>query len=233
MDFDIYCDESHPDLLISRYSTARYLVIGSVWLKSENRDKFKVELKQLKSDHKVGGEMKWTKASPSRQTFYEAVLTWFFESNDELRFRTIIVDKTQVNLMHYHKNDQELGFYKFYYQLLHHWISDFNSYSIFCDLKSNRSQNRLPVLKTCLERSNLSASVSNVQATRSSQSLLIQLADFLTGLVSSKYNRAFKEGSTKAQLIQNCEKALGKPLCRTNASEKKFNIFEINLEGGW
>jgi len=57
-----------------------------------------------------------------------------------MRFRCIAVDREQVNLA-LHQNDGELGFYKFYYQLLHHWILD-NEYRIFCDLKTNRGRRR-------------------------------------------------------------------------------------------
>jgi hypothetical protein len=233
MDFDVYCDESHPDLLISLRSSARYMVIGSVWLKTESREVFKSEIKSLKNKHLVGGEFKWGKVSQSRQNFYEEILKWFLEKNHDLRFHAIVIDREQVNLLHYHENDQELGFYKFYYQLLHHWISDFNCYHVFCDLKVNRRRDRLHVLKKCLCQSNLSASIASVQAIRSSESVLIQLAGFLTGLVSAKYNHSCMANSFKYALIQKCEKLIGKPIGATGPSETKFNIFEINLKGGW
>jgi hypothetical protein len=44
MDFDVYCDESHPDLLISQKSSARFIVIGSLWLNQENRNTFKKDI---------------------------------------------------------------------------------------------------------------------------------------------------------------------------------------------
>lgn len=233
MDFDVYCDESHPDLLISQHSVAQYMVIGSIWLKTENRENFKLEIKDIKNKYLVGGEFKWGKVSQSRLIFYEEILDWFLLRNSELRFRAIVIDRKQVNLLHYHENDQELGFYKFYYQLLHHWICDFNCYQIFCDLKVNRKRDRLHTLKKCLSFSNLSASVPNVQAIRASESVLIQLADFLTGLVSAKYNQSCSFESPKNILIQKCEKLLGRPIAATSPSEIKFNVFEINLKGGW
>ena len=233
MDFDIYCDESRPDLLISRKSNARYMVIGSIWLKTESREVLKSEIKSLKKKHLIGGEFKWGKVSQSRHDFYEDVLNWFLEKNLDLRFRAIVIDREQVNLLHYHENDQELGFYKFYYQLLHHWINDFNCYHVFCDFKVNRRKDRLHTLRKCLGYSNLSASVPNVQAVRASESVLIQMSDFLTGLVSAKYNHSCLTNSPKYALIQKCEKLLKKPIGATGASEAKFNVFEINLKGGW
>jgi hypothetical protein len=181
----------------------------------------------------VGGELKWGKVSYSRLKFYEEILTWFLNKNHDLRFRAIVIDRTQVNLLNYHNNDQELGFYKFYYQVLHHWICDFNCYHVFCDFKVNRRKDRLQTLKKCLDNTNLSSSVANVQAIRSQESVLIQMADFLTGLVSAKYNQSCLQNSPKGELIQKCELLLGKSIGATGPSEPKFNVFEINLRGGW
>ena len=42
MEFDVYCDESRPDLFASRRNeTGRFMLIGSVWFASEQRDVFK------------------------------------------------------------------------------------------------------------------------------------------------------------------------------------------------
>lgn len=233
MDFDVYCDESHPDLLISKKSNARFIVIGSLWLKTENRQAFKQEIKNYKNKYLVGGELKWGKVSFSRFDLYSQILTWFFDKGHDLRFRAIVIDREKVNLLSYHENDQELGFYKFYYQLLHHWIKDFNCYHIFCDLKVNRKKDRLNTLKRCLSNANLSATVPSVQGVRSSESVLVQITDLLTGLVSAKYNKTCKPAGSKHDLIQECEKHLKKPIGATGALENKFNVFEINLKGGW
>jgi len=233
MDFDVYCDESHPDLLISQKSSARFIVIGSLWLKRDSRKNFKNEVDEFKKQYLVGGEIKWGKVSPSRLEFYKRLISWFFDKEHNLRFRAIVIDREKVNLLTYHDNDQELGFYKFYYQLLHHWITDFNCYHIFCDFKVNRKKDRLQTLKECLGNSNLSSSVPIVQAVRASESVLIQMADLLTGLVSAKYNHSCLSGSPKDMLIQKCEGYLEKPISATGAQENKFNVFEINLKGGW
>lgn len=95
-------------------------------------------------------------------------------------FRCIAVDRTQLNLA-LHDNDGELGFYKFYYQLLHHWILDFNAYRIFCDVKSNRDPKRLPVLARCLARANLTSSMDGIQSLPFHEVVLIQLCDLLLG----------------------------------------------------
>ena len=133
MKFEVYCDENRPDILSSRKSQAQYMVIGSLWLKADERESFKSEIHALRDKYKIGGEFKWQKISPSRIDFYKELMDWFCNKRDNLRFRCIAVEHDKVDLIHYHENDQELGFYKFYYQMLHHWIMDFNEYAVFCD----------------------------------------------------------------------------------------------------
>ena len=122
MKFEVYCDESRPDLFASKRSSARHLVIGSLWFPADLRAGYKEELHKLRDRFKVGGEFKWNKVSPSRADFYRELVDWFFSRGEDLRFRCIAVDREQVDLKLFHEDDQELGFYKFYYQLLHHWI---------------------------------------------------------------------------------------------------------------
>ena len=233
MNFDIYCDESRPDLLGSRNPQARFLVIGSLWLPRDYREKFKASIHALRDRHRVGGEFKWQKVSPSRSSFYRELIDWFIEQELNLRFRCIAVDHDKVDLKLHHDDDQELGFYKFYYQLLHHWITDFNDYSVFVDYKRNRRGDRLHVLQRCLDRSNLASIVTNVQAVRSEESVLIQLADVLTGAAAYRLNGQINPDSAKAEVMGRLEFHLNRPIAHTPRTQKKFNVFQIDLGGGW
>jgi len=233
MKIEVYCDEAYPDLFSSKRPQARYMIIGSLWLRAGDRAFYKGAIHKLRNQYKIGGEFKWQKISPSRVEFYKALLKWFYEQGESLRFRCIAIDNTQVDLVKFHESDQELGFYKFYYQLLHHWIHDFNEYSVFCDYKSNRKRDRLHVLKKCLRNANLSANVINVQAIRSRESVLIQLTDLLVGVASGCLNKRVAQDGAKYQVAKHLEHLLGRKIAPTSLSEKKFNIFKINLEGGW
>ena len=142
------------------------------------------------------------------------------------------VDRTQLNVT-LHDNDGELGFYKFYYQLLHHWILDFNEYRIFCDLKSNRDPRRLPVLERCLSRTNLTSSIASTQSLPAHEVVLIQLCDLLLGAASSRLNDTLRDSTVKSAVVQRLELALGRELSPTHKMEEKFNIFKIRLQGGW
>lgn len=233
MDIDVYCDETHPDLFSSANPQVQYMFIGSLWLANNDRENYKAEIHELRNRHKIGGEFKWGKVSPSKVEFYKELLSWFCSKREGLRFRCIAIDYEKVNLVTFHESDQELGFYKFYYQLLHHWIHDFNDYHIFCDFKRNRRRDRLHTLKRCLEYTNLSANIVSVQAVRSSESVLIQLSDLLVGAASARYNQKLAAGSAKESVVLHLESLLQRGLVPTALGEKKFNFFKINLSGGW
>lgn len=233
MKFEVYCDESRPDLLCSRHPTGKYMVIGSLWLKAEDRLSLKQGIHQLRDRHHIGGEFKWQKISPSKLAFYKDLVGWFNAMGDRLRFRCIAVDHEKVNLVRFHQNDQELGFYKFYYQMLHHWILDFNEYAVFCDFKRNRSRDRLPVLQRCLDCSNFTSQVTAVQAIPSHESVLIQLTDVLTGAAAARLNDRFMADSAKFKTVCHLEQCLGRRIQHTYKAERKFNIFVIDLRGGW
>lgn len=232
MNFEVYCDENHPELFSSARPMVRYLMIGSLWLPASLRKDIKNKIWELRKNHNVWGEIKWRKVSPSKFSFYEGLIDLFRDYGDELRFRCIAIDNNNFE-QGWHDNDHELGFYKFYYQLLHHWILDFNQYQFFCDLKSNRDLTRLQVLKDCLKNANLCADIKQIQGLPSKEMVLIQLTDLLLGMASAKMNNTLVHGGAKEKLVKKMEKNLGRTIDPTYRTENKFNIFKINLRGGW
>ena len=117
--------------------------------------------------------------------------------------------------------------------MLHHWILDCNEYTVFCDFKSNRKRDRLHVLQRCVSWTNLSSTISDVQAVRSRESVLIQLADVLTGAADARLNDTLTPGGCKERIVKGLEESLGRKLCGTLKDEQKFNVFVMNLDGGW
>lgn len=232
MEFEIYCDECRPELFTSRIKSPYFLSIGGIWLPAEIRQKVKHDVKTLRQKFYIWGEIKWKKVSNAALPFYKSIIDYFF-SNRNLRFRTILIDSRKVDIHKFHNSDAELGFYKFYYQLIHHWIYDFNNYRIFVDIKTARLPNRLSVLKQVLNFSNLSSNIESIQSLPSNQLILLQITDLLTGAVNAKFNNSIKKNSAKRKLIDHIEKLLGHPIIPTSKKEEKFNIFKIDLQGGW
>ncbi len=234
MNFDIYCDESQPDVFWSKSpKKAGYLLIGGLWIPTELRTQVKTDIRELRSRHGVQHEIKWHKVHRSKEAFYLELIDLFFEYGAMVRFRCIAVEGDKVDMVRFHGDDSELGFYKFYYQLIKHWIEDYNNYSIFCDARTSRRPDRLKVLRRTLDCSNLASVVKSVQAVPSGEVALIQFADFLVGVASAKMNQTLEKASFKAHLVQYLEARLGHELLPTARTEQKFNVFKIDLQGGW
>ena len=232
MDFEVYCDESGLEAL-NRREEHRYSAIGGIWLPDTNRVDLKNSIKDIKIKHGIHGELKWNKVSPRYFDLYKDLIDFFFQA-DYIRFRVILIESSKVDHIRFNNMDAELGFYKFYYQLLHHWIFDFNRYNIFVDLKIDRFKSRLKELERVLDLSNLTSDITQVQGLPSHESVGIQLADVLTGLVAAKFNAEIKEDSAKANLIIHVEQQyLNKAITPTPKWEEKLNVFKINLQGGW
>lgn len=234
MKFEIYCDESRPDLFTSRAQDVdKYLLIGGLWLPAARRDDIKSRITALKERYGARGEIKWKKVSPSQLDFYVALVDLFVDFGLDLRFRCIVVEAAKVDMVRYHDSDGELGFYKFYYQLIHHWILDFNEYRIFCDAKTNRVGDRLDVLRRCLNCANLSSEVTSIQALPSRDVAIIQLTDFLVGIAGARLNESTHPNSAKEQVIRRLEQRLSVTKLRHTAkSVQKFNVSAIDLDGG-
>lgn len=231
--FEVFCDETLPDLLTSSHPNGRYLMIGSLWLPAELRAPLKARIAHLREQHNLHGEMKWRKISPSRQAFYIELIDLFMSFGLELRFRCIAVDRTEMNFA-LHNGDAELGFYKFYHQVLHHWILDHNNYTIFCDLKQNRDRSRLPTLQRVLNNANRTSEIKNLQSLPSPQLVPLQLCDVLLGAASARMNAWPNLGTAKTAVLEHLERRLNRAqLGPTTKHEEKFNIFRIRLGGGW
>ncbi len=232
MKFEIYCDESSLEAL-SNKQAHDYTGIGGIWIPADQRAALKEGVGAIKSKYTIHGELKWQKVSPAYIDLYKEIVDFFFNAG-YIRFRVILVEAEKVDHIRFNSADAELGFYKFYYQLLQHWIFDFNEYVVFADLKQDRNKGRLKELEKVLDNANLTSDIKQVQGLPSHESLGIQLADILTGMVTAKFNKEYKPDSAKAQLIQYLEeKYLSREIAPTAKWEEKFNVFKINLQGGW
>lgn len=231
MNFEIYCDESGVEALFDKQAH-QYAAIGGIWIPAEHRDSLKTSLKAIKSNFNIHGEFKWNKVSPAYFDFYKSLIDFFFQT-DYVRFRIILLEASKVDNYKFHKGDSELGFYKFYYQLLHHWIFDFNTYDIFLDFKINRNKGRLKELNRVLNNSNLTSNIRQVQGLPSEENLGIQLADLLTGVVAAKFNEKITSPAKTALIAHIEETYLKSEIRKTNRGTDKFNVFLIDLKGGW
>lgn len=228
MKYEIYCDESCIEALFNS-EAHKYAVIGGIWLPAESREGMKNAIYNIKKKYGKLGEMKWNKVSPSSIKLYKELIDLFFDTY-QVRFRAICIEANKVNHKTFNNGNGELGFYKFYFQLIQHWLINGNEYNLFLDYKVNGYKHRVHELGKILQAST-NASLNVAQALPSEQSVLIQLADVLTGATAAAFNCTAK--GSKQEICQHIEKYIGHTICRTDVREQKFNVFDINLRKGW
>ena len=218
-------------MLVSNHPEYRYALIGSVWMTKAIRLELSEKINILRRQYNVWGEIKWSKVSPSKIEFYKCLIDLFCESGKMPYFRCICVDSRKVDNEEFNSGDGELGFYKFYYQVLYHWINaNPITCRVFCDIKENRDKKRLRTLFNCLQNTT-NGVVESVQALRSSDTPMLQFCDFLLGMASAKLNNTVKEKSAKFELIAYFEDKLGSEIRSTDQHVRKYNVFCIKLRG--
>lgn len=223
--FNIYCDESSVD----GDKLHRYFVIGALIIPRNKKVELKNNLEELKKKHSIS-EIKWNNLSDASLKLAQSILKLFFKI-EYISFNAIVVDKNKVNYEFYHEGSKELAFYKFYYFLLRNRLLNECRYYIFLDKKPVSVQNRVSVLKAFLtgfiKSSRQDCVIKHLQEYSSSENLLIQVSDLLTGAVASKFNFGDKlKSKSKKNVIKAIEKSIGRKInTPTSYSEKKFNIF--------
>lgn len=221
--FNIYCDESRVEN--PEFSK---MVIGAVFLKRSERDRIVSEIKEILRKHDFSFELKWIKTNEKFLSLYTELIDYFISEAD-LQYRCIVVDKEQIDYEEHHDNDQELAFFKFYYLMLRARLLDNKKYYIFLDKKPTRDKNRARALASFLDSYVLlhkkECSIEHLQAYDSEENILIQLTDYLTGLVSHACNRQTEDAKKKV-IDHLAEKLKRRKICQpTPVWEEKFNVF--------
>lgn len=237
MQIDLYCDESRQDLLVNKAAITqdnRYVSIGGLLVPREKRTLLKKRINELKQQYGIVKEFKWGNVSDNKIDFYKALVDLFFGTEfKNVCFRCVIIDAMKIDNEKYNDDDQELGYYKFYYQLIHNWVNSSDTYYVFTDYKTNKEKDRLQELRRILNRQYVRDNIEIIQAIDSAESVILQLQNILMGTVSYKYNYGDNGSSTaKSELVAYVEQKLGRKIGATYSSEHKFNIFKINLGGG-
>lgn len=228
--YNIYCDESYAD-----HSVAKFMVIGGLFVNREMVPEIKERIKKIQEQRCIKGELKWVKTSSKTTIFYTELFTYLFSlPAHQFAYRCIVVDQTSIDYKKYHKEDKELAFYKFYYQLLKHRIEPDKDYYISLDFKPTRSKNRVRRLKEFLsmviknDEGEEKDIIKHLQAYDSKENIFIQIADVITGAIAFSKNSIGKS-SDKKKLVNIIANSIGKEnlIFCSSPGEKRFNIFCI------
>lgn len=220
--FNIYCDEScHIE-----HDHKNFSLLGSVSSAYNQVKRHAERIKYIKEKHHFYGEIKWTKVSSSQAQFYKDLLDYFFDT--DLQFRAVVVNKSKINNQNYNQ-DYDTFYYKMYYYLLNHNKNSQYSYNVYLDIKDTLSAHKVNTLKEIL---NVKYGVfRTVQNIRSHESVLMQLADFITGALSYNLNNSDKKVVAKNQIIERIKQHTNQNLVNSsNWSDFKMNLFFIELK---
>ena len=223
--FNMYCDESthlindhHPYMLLGYVSIAYPLI-----------EMAKKQIKAIKSRYNFTDELKWVNVHNATQSMYSELVDYFFTS--DLQFRSVIVDKSQINetRQDYSFND---FYFRMYYQLLHHLTDLESNYNVYLDIKDTCSHHTLHKLKGILK---WNTAIRHFQFIRSHESCFIQMADVLMGAIN--YNLRIEREDIQGKVIakrvivdkikEHTNISLSKS---TYLSNRKFNLFFISLK---
>jgi hypothetical protein len=227
MEYIVYCDESRHDGAAHN----RFMSIGSLWLPRSLKESITKDFRALRESIGLKGEIKWSKVSETKLDAYKQIVDFFFAQSD-LRFRVIVVDQTKVDLHTFHGNDRELGFYKFYFEMLEKWLVPDHQYLILLDYKRNKGADRYTTLRRVLEKSTRGkAWIDDLTVIDSHQSPLSQITDLLAGATAA-YWCGIQPESPKGKLASYIGERRGASLCAVSSGPawSKFNIFSINLQ---
>ena len=228
MKYVVYCDESRHDGAPDN----RYMAIGGLWLPRSIKPKLTEEFRRLLKEANINAEAKWSKVSAKSLEAYQRIVQFFFE-HPEIKFRVIVVEQARLDTDRFHKGDRELGFYKFYYQMLMPWVLQGNEYLILLDYQKNKGSDRYQTLRRVLDNKlKGTAWISDLTVINSRETPLAQLADILTGAVAACWC-GNPPDTAKAKLAEFIALKGNMSSLRTispSPGQSKINIFRIHLK---
>jgi hypothetical protein len=241
MIFHIYCDES-------RQTKDRFMAIGGIIIPVDSIENFSNTIKKFREEQNMYAELKWTKVSSQKINEYKRFIDYFFALNntDILRFHCIIIDNHQLNHRKFNKGDREIGFYKFYYQLLLHcfgkrYYSTGNNNRFIVNLDYRNSSYSLNTLKVILNRGlkkryNIDTSpFVSIIPRDSKKSDIIQVADIILGAIGFQKNGYDLLSGSKTSKKELCEYIAQKAGLRVLGGDtpfynQRFTIWNFQLK---
>lgn len=233
----IFADESSTDKL-------RYMFIGGIWVDEQTYSQVLEECKRFKRENNWDEQTKFNWKNVSKKTLpqYCRFIDIFFKYN--LQFNCIIIDRKEIDLKANEDKDAELGFYKFYYQLLRKNSKPNAPYYIYLDRRTNREPNRLEKLKSFLQQdthpidfwgirtTNKGLDVKALEFVNSKSYELIQFSDILMGAISYHYNKRHLRpdaSQNKCDLAQYIATKINKPNLIFNTGKSGYKNLNLWL----
>ncbi len=221
---NVYCDESNH----LENAGFNFMVLGAVHCLTDKRSSISQRIRDLKLKHNLSKdfEIKWTKISPAKTSFYTDLVDYFYD-DDDLGFRAVIADKDTLDHASRGQTHDD-WYYRMYYQLLTVLMNPQNKYFIYLDIKDTKGADKVQKLHQVLKNKMYDFDqqiIKRVQQVRSDEVEILQLTDLLTGAIQG-VQRGVMTNTAKNKVIERIKERSGYNLDRTTLpSEPKTNLF--------
>jgi hypothetical protein len=200
--YHVYCDESG-------LHGARYTVYGGVVLLEATVADVDRDFNDWRRRHSIQSEVAWTSVSNHFYSAYKELVDEVFERTRNVRmaFKCIVFDTQDADYIEMKKRTKEAGFYTLYYQFL---LAKFGEYgakrpggslSVFIDERDTAydlARLRATLNNGIAGRFGRRGVVKCVEALKSHESSLLQIADLLMGAVAFQWNGLHTRAEAKA-----------------------------------
>lgn len=228
---NIYCDESThlPN------DGMPYMVLGATSCFMSESSYVSKRMFEIRQKHGIphNFEIKWTKVSPAKLSFYEDIIDYFFD-NDDLSFRAVIAPKENLDHEAFSQTHDD-WYYKMMFYLVRNLVKPDVPAHIYLDKKDTHGGRKASNLRKVLANSQYDFKrerIQRVQIVESHHVNLLQLADLLIGSVNY-VNRGLRGSPAKVALANRIVERSGYNLhTSTLPSEQKFNIFHWSPRDG-
>lgn len=193
-------------------------------------------------------ELKWTKVSRAKLGEYKEIIDIFNDltTSDVLHFKALIFDCHQIDHRSFSDGDNEVGFYKFYYQLLLHCFGKpyctakiQTRFMVFLDQRD--TSYKLSILKAFLNGGMASkfgiksSPFRQIEPRNSHKCDITQMLDIVAGAVGyqrNKHHLRKDAGRAKVELASYLAKKLGWPhlLYDTTPRVMRFKLWTFRLQ---
>lgn len=222
----IYCDEScHLE-----FDRSNVMALGGIACDIVNKEKVYNDIRDIKVKHGLSTwfEIKWTKISKSKISFYKELIDYFFQN--DLSFRAVVATaKNQLDHTKYNGGSYDTWYYKMYFLLLDPMISPIDEYRIFIDIKDTLGGPKVKKLNEVLCNNIYDFKqevVKDVKQVNSKESEILQLVDLFIGALTYYHRGLNSDNTAKTELVNYIIAKYSIDMeSSTNRNEKKFNIF--------
>jgi hypothetical protein len=220
------------------------MILGGIAIHAEELPNFEAEIEILRAKHNMAKELKWVRVTNQKYYEYRAFVDLFFKwlETNRLTFHCMIIDNHKVRYKDY-SGSYELGFYKFFYQLLlFPFASRYHKNNDLYVLMDQRSTGYpLDDLRTILNNGvqkrykNDRRPFRLVEFRNSKKADALQIADIILGALGYRKNGGHTQPGTRQSKLELSEyilrRARVKPdLPNTPMSKTDFTVWNFLLK---